>query len=186
MTGKIKSLQSPSGFITADNGLKLYFDAWAVLPDRGASLAVGQVVTFDLEGGTPLMAVNVRALAHPVIPRRTTRGHSESAQFQYVGFQHAGSVRAFRFLRVVQGEETLEFVVNADLALFAKYNVAIQEGPALSLHLLVSAAGVSAPQPMHSVTDQDMLAHLAKRPVPAARSGPKRNRAASGDKPAVG
>jgi hypothetical protein len=185
MTGKIKSLsvRSPSGVITADNGLNLYFDAWAVWPDRGAGLAIGQIVSFDLEGSQPPMAVNVRSMPQHEPARRPSKGHSDVTHFQYVGFQHIGSVRAYRFNRVTQGEETRQFVVNADLALFAKYHVAIQEGPALCLHLLLSAAvdiaGASA-EPSQSLTDQDMVAHLARRPVPAARSGPKRNRVISG------
>jgi hypothetical protein len=95
---------------------------------------------------------------------------------QYVGFNQAGSVREYRFRRISRGEERKEFVVTADLSLFSKHHVGIQEGPALCLHVLLKQWAVSgvplAPTP-RSLTEPDMLAHLASRPAPKAKWGPK-------------
>ena len=89
---------------------------------------------------------------------------------QYLGFTHEGNSRVYRFRRIGGGAEAKEFVVNADLALFAKHRVALQEGPALSFQRL-SAEEIDAPAAPSSVslTEMEMLAHLATRPA-ASRS----------------
>jgi cold shock CspA family protein len=185
MTGRINSLSalSPSGFLTADDGVNLYFDASAVLPDRGAGLAVGQAVTFDLDASKPPTAVNVRVTARVESARRVTKSSMDGSHLQYMGFQHVGSIRVYRFKRVTRGEETREVVINADLALFAKHHVGIQEGPGLCLSRLLSAtadaSGATLWPPTQSLTDQDMLGYLAKRPVAGARASSKRFRDAS-------
>jgi hypothetical protein len=95
---------------------------------------------------------------------------------QYVGFSQAGSVREYRFRRITRGEDPQEFVVNAAMPLFAKHRVAIQEGPALCLHVLLRQWAVfgapAAPTP-RSLNESDMLAHVASQPVRQAK-GSKR------------
>src|SRR5450759_100963 len=61
MTGTIKSLggATESGFITTENGLNVGFCPTSVLAYDVASLAVGQLVSFDLESGRSLKALNV-------------------------------------------------------------------------------------------------------------------------------
>ena len=61
MTGTIKSLGGvgESGFITAEDGLNVGFCPTSVLAYDAASLAVGQLVSFDLENGRGLKALNV-------------------------------------------------------------------------------------------------------------------------------
>lgn len=88
---------------------------------------------------------------------------------QYMGFGQIGSLRTYRFRRVARGEKAREYLVNADLGLFARHHVGIQEGPALCLRLLSETPG-SRPTP-ESLTDTDMLAHLASRP-----RSPERNK----------
>jgi hypothetical protein len=88
-----------------------------------------------------------------------------------MGFEQNGSTRAFRFRRVIRGEETREFVVNAEIGLFGKHHVGIQEGPALSLRLLSEGADSSAT----ALSDEDMLAHVARRAVGRKPHGTKRN-----------
>lgn len=179
MTGTIKSLSamSPSGFITADNGLNVYFDSSAALPDGAAGLAIGQSVTFDLDGGKWPSAINVRVPAPRQAAPRAREEQPAGTYLQYVGFEQAGSLRAYRFKRISRGDETREFVVNADLGLFAKHRVGIQEGPALSFHRVseeLSRLGpVAWPRLQCSLTDRDMLVYLASRPS-AARRGQKR------------
>ena len=61
MTGTIKRLDvaSASGVITAEDGLIVGFCPSAVLAFDVPSLAIGQVVSFDLEGGRCPKALNV-------------------------------------------------------------------------------------------------------------------------------
>jgi hypothetical protein len=93
---------------------------------------------------------------------------------QYVGFNQAGSVREYRFRWISRGEKPKELVMNAALPLFAKHHVAIQEGPALCLHILLkqgAASGTPAAPTPRSLTESDLLAHLASRPARQAKGG---------------
>lgn len=180
MTGRIKSLSTmrPSGFIRADSGLNVHFDSSAVLPPNAAGMVVGQLVTFDLDGSKWPAATNVRVAAQsPAAPSAPQEGPA-GAYLQYMGFEQTGSVRAYRFKRILRGEETREFIVNADWALFLKHHVGIQEGPALSLRLLSAGPNCSAPAawpPSQSLSDVDMLAHLARRAAAGTIRGRKQN-----------
>lgn len=89
---------------------------------------------------------------------------AKGTYLQYLGFTHEGNVRIFRFRRVCRGEEAREFIVNVDLALFAKHHVSLQEGPALSLQCLSSEAdgGITTPL-LRCLTDVEMLAYVAGR-----------------------
>jgi cold shock CspA family protein len=179
MTGKIKSLSTMrrSGFIRTDSGLNLYFDSSAVRPPGATGLVAGQLVTFDLAGNQWPAAINVRVAvqsqAAPSAPQRSSAG----AGLQYMGFEQNGSIRAYRFKRILRGEETRDYIVNADLALFFKHHVGIQEGPALSLRLLSAGPDCSALvawPPSQSLSDGDMLAHLARRAAAGTMRGRKR------------
>lgn len=179
MTGRIKSLGAgnSSGFIRAENGESAYFDSRAVMEYDISCLAVGQTVTFDLEGGDHPKAVNVCVQK----PHRATQAearHQENTRPRYVGFEQREGLRAYRFEHTTPGERTKTFFVTTDLALFRKHRVGIQEGPALCLHLLVAeldAAGVEGRALSQcSLSDRELLAYLASRPVPGARSHFKR------------
>lgn len=65
-------------------------------------------------------------------------------QLRYMGFDQAKNVREYKFDGVAKDESTIHFVVSADLALFFRHHVALQEGPALCLKRL-SADLVSRP-----------------------------------------
>jgi cold shock CspA family protein len=168
MTGRIKSLSAlrRSGFIKSDSGLNLYFESSQVRPRGATGLVAGQLVTFDLDGNKWPTALNVRVKAQsPAAPGAPQVG-SAGAGLQYMGFEQKGRIRAYRFKRVLRGQETREFTVSADMALFVKHHVGIQEGPALSLRLLSAVPDGSAPAawpPSHSLSDVEMLAHLARR-----------------------
>lgn len=175
MTGKIKSLSagSASGSITAEDGVTVYFHSSGVLAYDIASLSVGQLVAFDVEGGGCPRATNVYVLRpHPVADAPAKR--QPILQLRYMGFDQTESIRAYRFQRAAPGEATKTFIVTTDLALFRKHRVGIQEGPALCLQTLAAHLAVadSIPRPPLpcALTDQDMLAHLASRPAPAKRS----------------
>jgi cold shock CspA family protein len=178
MTGKIKQLnsESASGCIDAENGVKLHFDSSAVLAYDATFLAVGQLVTFDLEKGSPSKAVNICVQRTRPVPH--AEGKREANSLRYVGFDQVASIRSYKFERTAMGEETEIFIVTTDLTLFAKHHVGIQEGPTLCLHLLsaqLAAAGVAErPHFQCSFTEQNMLSHVASRPVPGARAHSRR------------
>ena len=179
MTGTIKSLDSGSGsgVITAEGGLFVGFCPSAVMAYDLPVLAVGQVVSFDLDGGRYPKALNVCVQRRPQAFSAQEK-RLETPRPRYIGFENKGNIRAYLFEELTQGVEKRTFTVDADLALFIKHHVGMQEGPALCLHVLVDeleALGAAALRSVQfSLTDREMLAHLARRPVPRAKYGSKR------------
>lgn len=184
MTGRIRVLNNAtsSGIITADNGLRVRFELAAVLAYDQNALAVGQHVTFDLNSGQTAVNICVERLHHPP---RTEEKRPVAAPVRYMGFDQKGAVRTYRFERLGPGDEPEMFLVEADVALFARHHVGIQEGPTLCLRLLLAELqAVNAgqrPVVQCSLTDRELLAYIASRPVPPARSGPKRKARAVGE-----
>jgi hypothetical protein len=135
------------------------------------------MVSFNLEGSRGNRAVNVCVLGVHHVPDAEGK-RLPVADLRYAGFEQKGNVRSYRFDRVSQDDNRKTFVVTTDLALFAKHHIALQEGPGLCLRLLAAnlkASGV-AQQPLLkcSLTDREMLAYLASRPIPRVRSRPRR------------
>src|SRR5712692_8777160 len=100
---------------------------------------------------TPPAFAETRKVSHDYPPPR------------YLGFEQTGNVRAYSFERVSPGESTKTFTVTADLALFRKHQVGMQEGPALCLGVLalqLQALDSAQPGLQHAVTDHDMLVYL--------------------------
>jgi cold shock CspA family protein len=165
MTGRIRSLSAGNGagLIAGDNGVSAHFLSSAVLEYDVTCLAVGQMVTFDLESGSVPMAVNVCVQRQHRLPLTPGKLH-ESVPLRYVGFRQAGCLREYKFERIKPGEPTETLVVTVDMALFRKHRVGIQEGPGLCLRALETepvAAGLQ-----QALTDRHMLAYLASRPAP--------------------
>jgi len=163
------------GFIKAEDGGSVYFQAAAVLAHDVASLSVGQFVTFDLESGACPRAANVCVLRQHHMAGAPAR-RPESVQLRYLGFDQTESTRAYKFQRFAPGEEPTMFLMTADLALFRKHRVGIQEGPGLCLRALaaeLAGVGSTLPPLPRALTDQDMLAYLASRPAPPKRHRPK-------------
>jgi cold shock CspA family protein len=185
VTGTIKSLDvtRASGVITAEDGLIVDFLLSAVLAYDLPVLAVGQVVSFGLEGGRCPKALNVYVQG-PLQSVNAHGGRLETARLRYIGFEHRGNIRAYLFERLSPGSEKRTFTVDADLTLFAKHHVRMQEGPALCLHLLaaeLNVAGAAAWTSYQcSLTDREMLAHLASLPVARIKHGPRRTLLPSG------
>jgi hypothetical protein len=187
MTGRIKALGrgNGSGVIRAENGRSVPFDSSALLAYDVACLAEGLLVTFDMEGGYGPRAVNV-CVHKEHVARRPALSGQHSACLRYLGFEQAQNVRAYRFERLLPGEETTTLLVSADMTLFARHHVALQEGPGMCLHLLL-AAEPDAPAPLvarpqaggRTLTEQDMLAHLAAHPAPGNKARRKRVAAAT-------
>ncbi|RPI11563.1 MAG: cold-shock protein [Acidobacteriales bacterium] len=173
MTGTIKRLNSGSGsgVITAQDGLIVDFCPSAVLAYDLPVLAVGQVVSFDLEAGRCPKALNVVVQRAPQDASRQPK-RLEITRLRYIGFEHKGNMRAYLFERVTPGAEKRTFTVDADLTLFAKHHVGMQEGPGICLHLLAAELDVAQAAAWTSsqcaLTDREMLAYLASRPVPRA------------------
>ncbi len=178
MTGRIEKLtnDSTSGSIKTEDGSSIHFELSAVFAYDAARLAVDQLVTFDLEDGPRPQASNV-CVCKPLDVADAERRRQENGRPpRYMGFEQIGHVRAYRFVRFSLGERTEIFVVNADLELFARHHIRIQDGPGLCLAVLVAeqdSAGACQPR-LRSLTDADMLAHLARLPVPAAKHQPRR------------
>src|SRR5258708_13081301 len=97
MTGRMKNLSAGSGagFIESENGLRFHFDSCAVLAYDVTYLAVGQLVTFDLESGGSPKAVNIcLQRAHPA-PHPD--GQRKETTLRYVGFDQTKPIRTYRF-----------------------------------------------------------------------------------------
>jgi hypothetical protein len=171
VTGRINALSegNASGFILTENGVRVHFELSVLLAYDAAGLAVGQSVTFDFKNGSSSEAVNVCVQrAHDTPP--SERSRPESAEPRYMGFQQQGNLRAYRFERTSSGHRTQTFVLTVDLALFTKHRVAIQEGPALCLRVLLAQMDEL---PLSALTDGDFLTHLASRPAPASKRPPR-------------
>ena len=174
MTGTIKNLSTigPSGSIRADSGTDVQFDSSTVRLRPGtAGLAAGQSVTFDLDRNKPRAAINVQLARSQTAPRRQPETEART-YLQYTGFGQTGTIRTYRFKRISHGEGTREFEVSADLALFAKYHIGIQEGPALSLRLVCAGPSSALPASWPSsqcLSEPDLIAHVATRALAAAK-----------------
>src|ERR1039457_6264951 len=89
-------------------------------------------------------------------------------QLRYMGFEQAQAVRVYRFDRIEERVPTVRYTVTADLALFLKHHIGIQEGPALCARKLTSDLEGLA-QVEHILTNDDLLAYVTARADAAAR-----------------
>jgi cold shock CspA family protein len=164
MMGRIKTLNlgNAGGVIKAENGDSVSFEVSAVLAYDVACLAVGRLVSFDLEGRHGNSAVNVCVHGlHPLAadaPRRP-------ASLRYVGFEQAQGIRSYKFERSWPGDDTETMIVTTDMALFTRHRVPIQEGPALCMRLLEAEAETGR-ELRRSLTEKDLIAFLAARLAP--------------------
>jgi hypothetical protein len=184
MTGRIYKLDhaNTAGSIKGENGQIIPFGFSVVLAYDVACLGVGQLVTFELPSERRPHAVNV---CIQQLGARPTAKHKrdEPLPLRYLGFDHQGSVRSYRFEQVTPGADTKTFTVMGELALFKKHHVGIQDGPFICLDLLRTqlASGENQPPPLNSsLADQDMLAYLARHPTPAAKNHDKRSLGTAG------
>ena len=103
-----------------------------------------------------------------------------ASQLRYMGFDQAKNIRGYKFEGVAADETaTTHFVVNADLALFMKHRVGLQEGPALCLKKL--SADLEALQPFpHELTSRDLAAQASAQAAAAERKNKRKRRAFQG------
>jgi len=172
MIGRIKNLSasSRSGFIEAENGQTVYFAGSEVWEHDFPFLTVGQAVSFELQSGHWPKASNVHLFEdrHPQhVPE--SRPQAAPIQLRYVGFNQDQQTRSFRFQVIVAGEPTRDYVVTADVRLFQKHHVGIQEGPALCARILLAQLAASNEQRQRSMSavlcEKDLIAHVASRVV---------------------
>jgi hypothetical protein len=102
-----------------------------------------------------------------------------ASQLRYVGFDQAKNIRKYKFDGVAANETTAHFVVNADLALFFRYHVALQEGPALCLKRLSADLEMLRQLP-HELTGGDLADHVSAQAAAAAKRITKRKRRRTG------
>jgi hypothetical protein len=96
-------------------------------------------------------------------------------QLRYVGFNQAKNIRTYKFDGVTEGETTTHFVVSADLALFVRYHVGLQEGPALCLKKLSADLEVLQQLP-HELTGGDLAAYASAQAAAAERKTRRKRR----------
>ncbi|MBI3758194.1 MAG: hypothetical protein HY269_00360, partial [Deltaproteobacteria bacterium] len=81
------------------------------------------------------------------------------------------------FQAVAPGVQTKDYDVTADVTLFQKYRVGIQEGPALCARALL--ADLAMPHTKHTpliLAEKEILAHVASRAVPPRKPFRRRPR----------
>src|SRR5579862_6250206 len=172
MTGRIENLTTASqpGRIQAENGQSVSFSTLAVWEYDLPALGIGRAVNFELKDGEPDVATNVRVVpeghATPQVPERRV-----ALQLRYAGFDQAKDVRSYLFQVLPPTEDQKLIVVNAEMSLFVKHRIRIQDGPSLCLHALT---GAPEPLQIHALCEQDILDYIAARPVPVKRIGAKR------------
>jgi cold shock CspA family protein len=182
MHGTITSFSGKGscGAIRSDDGGCFDFGVAAVLAYDVASLTAGQLVNFESDSGSPPKAVNVSVRQAATI-HFSEDTYRDIRRPRYMGFDQQGSVRTYRFERFTPGKQTEHFSLGADVGLLSRHKVRLQEGPVMCLHLLTSALGamnLGEACPC-LVTEEHMLAFLASRPDPSAKSGLRNRRRAS-------
>jgi hypothetical protein len=89
-------------------------------------------------------------------------------ELRYMGFDHKQNVRTYKFDGVAKGEPTLHFAVTADLGLFLKHRVNIQEGPTLCARKLTKDLG-ELQNGVHTLTNEDLSDYVGARAAIEAR-----------------
>jgi hypothetical protein len=92
-----------------------------------------------------------------------------------MGFNQVKNIREYKFDGVAEDVTTTHFVVSADLALFVRYHVGLQEGPALCLKKL-SADLEPLQQLPHELTGGDLAAYASTQAAAAERKTRRKRR----------
>jgi cold shock CspA family protein len=161
MRGRIKvwNAGSAQGRIQADNGDSISFEFSAVLAYDVPFLAVGRLVSFDLEGPNGSTAANICLHRLQPSPEGTPR---RPDILRYVGFDQAEGIRSYKFECTPPEEEMKTVVVTTDIALFIRHRVPLQEGPGLCLRLLETESAKSR-ESRFALTENDLITFLAAR-----------------------
>jgi hypothetical protein len=97
---------------------------------------------------------------------------------RYMGFNQERNTRAYKFDHLADGKITARFVVTADLTLFLRHHIGIQEGPTLCAQKL-EADLLNPLLDNHELTGDDLQAHsLARSAAVEARQADSRRKKA--------
>src|SRR6185312_2989918 len=92
---------------------------------------------------------------------------------RYMGFDQTLNRRVYKFDYCSKGSPPAGFLVSADIALFLKHHISIQEGPSLCARKL--ANDIETMQPgEHELTNDDLLAFASDRAAAAALKAEQR------------
>jgi hypothetical protein len=169
MTGRIEKLATAesSGRITTHSGPVQFHFTYRKTGGTTDQLAVGQLVSFEVEKGTTESVVEVRRKES--VTFRAGDGTAARA-IRYQGFQQTRNIRSYKFQAWRNGEENQDAIVTADLALFRKYGVGIQEGPEICLRLVKAGfleSGLVDPTVWtRALSDKELLDHLSSQASP--------------------
>jgi len=95
---------------------------------------------------------------------------------RYMGFDQHDNTRAYKFDGVEGGHRIAQLVITADLTLFLKHHITIQEGPDLCARKLTAdLAGIG--QDDHELTNEDLLAFATARADAEAHKAEVRRKA---------
>ena len=134
----------------------------------------------SVSAATPLGPVET-VLSNALDAARDSAVRPSKPMLRYAGFEQTGSVRTYLFDHIVMGQKSTPMVVSANIPLFLKYHVSIQDGPALCLQVLslaVSNLENTSPRgPSCELTEDDIVAYLASKPRPPEK--PKREKPAA-------
>ena len=95
-------------------------------------------------------------------------------ELRYMGFEQHDNTRVYKFDGVENRQTIVQVVVTADLALFLKHHISIQEGPDLCARKLSTD---SARPHDYQLTNEDLLAFAAARAAEEARKAELRRKA---------
>lgn len=86
----------------------------------------------------------------------------------YMGFTQDAGIRCFRFERIIEAQRqlgnprrTVQFMISADMALFLRHGVPIQEGPAICRGVLAEATAGTSEKDLVPASYFVAEAHLA-------------------------
>jgi cold shock CspA family protein len=167
VTGRIEALSTTdaAGQIRAEDGVKVSFRISEVSCDDASDMVVGQLVTFDMERGKCPRAFNIR------VEKRHYKGQEKDRHWQsirYLDYDQSGNIREFKFVRHSPDGVAISAIISADLSLFSRHSIGIQDGPMLCLRVVMAeldGSNATGQSPFRrSLTDHDMLYHLASRP----------------------
>jgi len=179
VTGTIVELEptTRSGVIRSEDGSRVVFHGPAIGGEFN-TLSVGGRVRFDYDR-TWSEVTAVHVLVETVLP-------DAPLDLRYMGFDQAKDVRRYRFDAILGGKLKRRFVVVADMALFRKHHIAVQDGPTLCLHKLMSGLETAPESSRYELGNDDLLAHAeaqataaSRKPRPKGLTGRPRNGAAS-------
>jgi hypothetical protein len=83
-------------------------------------------------------------------------------ELRYMGFDQHDNIRAYKFDSVEKGQPIVRLVITADLTLFLKHHVNIQEGPDLCARKLSADSAAIGPKD-HQLTNEDLLVFATAR-----------------------